>query len=200
MGGGICAMHYTGMAAMRMSPPIQYEPTLFVASVAVAVGASLAGPRGARACRDYLPRNCRSAAAAASMAATILEIAVSVMLIVALLFLLMGLAAFAMPRRFLERLDLRAETPTARNEVQAVYGGFGVAMAAVLVAPQWLPQLQAGIAFTVAAALAGMAAGRLLAALRERPGRWPLVFFGIEALGSALLFLSLPEGTLAAVS
>lgn len=32
MGTGICAMHYTGMFAMRMSPPIQYDPALFIAS------------------------------------------------------------------------------------------------------------------------------------------------------------------------
>jgi len=34
-------MHYTGMAAMRMSPPIAYDPVLFVASVLVAIIASL---------------------------------------------------------------------------------------------------------------------------------------------------------------
>jgi diguanylate cyclase len=42
MGAGISAMHYTGMAAMRMSPPIQYDPLLFAASVAIAVAAAMA--------------------------------------------------------------------------------------------------------------------------------------------------------------
>jgi len=42
MGLGICAMHYTGMAAMRMSPAIRYDPWLFAASVLIAVGASMA--------------------------------------------------------------------------------------------------------------------------------------------------------------
>lgn len=42
MGAGICVMHYTGMAAMRMSPPIQYDPALFAASVMIAIGASFA--------------------------------------------------------------------------------------------------------------------------------------------------------------
>jgi len=42
MGTGISAMHYTGMAAMRMSPPIRYDPTLFVLSVLIAVVASMA--------------------------------------------------------------------------------------------------------------------------------------------------------------
>jgi NO-binding membrane sensor protein with MHYT domain len=42
MGVGISAMHYTGMYAMRMSPPIAYHGLLFVASVMIAIVASLA--------------------------------------------------------------------------------------------------------------------------------------------------------------
>jgi PAS domain S-box-containing protein len=42
MGVGISAMHYTGMQAMRMSPPIEYHPPLFIASVVIAIAASLA--------------------------------------------------------------------------------------------------------------------------------------------------------------
>jgi diguanylate cyclase (GGDEF)-like protein/PAS domain S-box-containing protein len=42
MGAGISAMHYTGMAALRMQPPIQYDPMLVGLSVAIAVVASLA--------------------------------------------------------------------------------------------------------------------------------------------------------------
>ena len=42
MGLGIASMHYTGMAAMQTSPPIQYEPVLFAASIAIAIAASLA--------------------------------------------------------------------------------------------------------------------------------------------------------------
>jgi signal transduction histidine kinase/CheY-like chemotaxis protein len=40
MGLGINAMHYTGMAGMRMNPAITYTPWLFALSVAIAVGAS----------------------------------------------------------------------------------------------------------------------------------------------------------------
>ncbi|MGX1175615.1 putative bifunctional diguanylate cyclase/phosphodiesterase [Pseudomonas sp. R151218B TE3479] len=42
MGAGISAMHYTGMAALRMQPGIDYDPTLFGASLVIAVGASAA--------------------------------------------------------------------------------------------------------------------------------------------------------------
>lgn len=42
MGAGISSMHYTGMAALRMTPGIDYDPTLFGASLLIAVGASAA--------------------------------------------------------------------------------------------------------------------------------------------------------------
>ncbi|MDB6446943.1 MULTISPECIES: bifunctional diguanylate cyclase/phosphodiesterase [Pseudomonas] len=42
MGAGISAMHYTGMAALQMQPGIDYDPTLFGASLVIAVGASAA--------------------------------------------------------------------------------------------------------------------------------------------------------------
>ncbi|KVD89625.1 hypothetical protein WS62_15635 [Burkholderia sp. ABCPW 14] len=40
MGIGIAGMHYTGMAAMRMTPGIQYVPSLFILSVVIAIAAS----------------------------------------------------------------------------------------------------------------------------------------------------------------
>jgi len=42
IGVGISAMHYTGMAAMRMFPSIDYDPLLFATSVLIAIGASIA--------------------------------------------------------------------------------------------------------------------------------------------------------------
>ena len=40
MGAGICAMHYTGMAALDMAPAIVWRWELVIASAAIAVGAS----------------------------------------------------------------------------------------------------------------------------------------------------------------
>jgi diguanylate cyclase (GGDEF)-like protein len=40
MGAGICGMHYTGMAAMRMDPAVHYIPSLVLLSIAIAVLAS----------------------------------------------------------------------------------------------------------------------------------------------------------------
>lgn len=42
MGTGIAGMHYTGMAAMRMQPGIDYDLVLFLASILIAVAASAA--------------------------------------------------------------------------------------------------------------------------------------------------------------
>jgi diguanylate cyclase (GGDEF)-like protein/PAS domain S-box-containing protein len=49
MGMGIVAMHYSGMAAMKMQPPIRYDPALFALSVVIAIGASAAALRIASA-------------------------------------------------------------------------------------------------------------------------------------------------------
>lgn len=42
MGAGICAMHYSGMAAIQIVPMITYEPMLVLASIGIAIGASFA--------------------------------------------------------------------------------------------------------------------------------------------------------------
>jgi diguanylate cyclase (GGDEF)-like protein len=42
VGLGISSMHYTGMAAMEVSPPIRYDPLLVAASIAIAIAAALA--------------------------------------------------------------------------------------------------------------------------------------------------------------
>jgi PAS domain S-box-containing protein len=42
IGIGIASMHYTGDASMRLSPGIQYDPVLFIASVLIAIGAATA--------------------------------------------------------------------------------------------------------------------------------------------------------------
>ncbi|MGY6555710.1 MAG: MHYT domain-containing protein [Wenzhouxiangella sp.] len=42
MGAGICIMHYSGMAAMRLSPAIVWDPVLIAASVLIAIAASVA--------------------------------------------------------------------------------------------------------------------------------------------------------------
>jgi len=66
MGAGISSMHYTGMAALQMQPGIVYDPVLFVASLAIAAGASGAALWIAFRLRRNLP-NVRLARAGASV-------------------------------------------------------------------------------------------------------------------------------------
>lgn len=111
-------------------------------------------------------------------------------IVVAALMFLMAAGAFVMPRTLLVPLGLPAENADARNEVQGVYGGFGLAAAAALLGPIWLPTLGDVPALVVALFLGGMALGRIVAALRERIGRMPALFLVLEALGAAALIAS----------
>ncbi|KRB93835.1 diguanylate phosphodiesterase [Noviherbaspirillum sp. Root189] len=55
MGLGIASMHYTGMAAMRMEPEIEYTMTILIASVIIAIVASIAALWMANALRGAQP-------------------------------------------------------------------------------------------------------------------------------------------------
>jgi diguanylate cyclase (GGDEF)-like protein len=67
MGMAIAAMHYVGMASMRMQPGIEYDPWLFAASVAIAMAASGAALWIAFVLRKDFP-HVRLARAAAALA------------------------------------------------------------------------------------------------------------------------------------
>ena len=106
-----------------------------------------------------------------------------------LFFFAMGLAALVRPAFVVGFVDWEPSTANARNEVRAVYGGFGIAISLVLLLAASDPILRTGISIAVAAALLGMAGGRVISTLLERPGRGPLLFIFVEA-GLALLLLS----------
>ncbi|MCB5186071.1 bifunctional diguanylate cyclase/phosphodiesterase [Methylobacillus gramineus] len=55
MGLGVAAMHYIGMAAMRMSPAPTYDPVLFALSITIAIGASGAALWIAFQLRHHVP-------------------------------------------------------------------------------------------------------------------------------------------------
>ncbi len=114
-----------------------------------------------------------------------------VVLAVALGFALMGLTALARPAYIGSFFDVRIESADGRNEVRAVYGGFGLAVALALLLATQRAELRDGVIVCVSLALAGMAGGRLFSALLERPGFWPWFFCGIEAAAAALLWWAL---------
>jgi uncharacterized protein DUF4345 len=117
----------------------------------------------------------------------------ALILIVAVGFAAMGLAALVRPADVLAQFGVSVETADGRNEVRAVYGGFGLAVAGLLaVAALGEPATANGILVAVAFALIGMAAGRLLSALRERPtGLYPVwTYFAIELASAAALLVA----------
>lgn len=113
--------------------------------------------------------------------------------LVALFFLGMGLLGLVAPERLIRPFGVSLESATARTEVRAVYGGFGVAVAALLgFAAFDVGGIQRGAAIAVAVALAGMAFGRLVARFAERPERFypSWLYFWVEIVLAALLVLA----------
>lgn len=105
-------------------------------------------------------------------------------------FAAMGAYALAAPARVPALFGVSVETVDGRSEVRAVYGGFGLAVAALLgVAAAGEGGAREGILVAVGFALAGMAAGRLVSALADRQASpYPVVtFLGIELVSGALL-------------
>lgn len=103
----------------------------------------------------------------------------------------MGLLALMRPRHVVALVEIRLNSGAARNEVRAVYGGFGLAIAGLLLASVWLPAWRSGIQLSVAVALLGMAAGRVISFLCDGIQRWPAYFFVGECTLAALLLATM---------
>ena len=113
--------------------------------------------------------------------------------VMAVLFLGMGIFGLAAPRALVAPFGIALGGADANSEVRAVYGGFGVAVAVLLaLAAIGVAGLRPGAVIAIAVALFGMAFGRLMARLFERPsGFYPVWFyFWIETAGGALLLLA----------
>lgn len=100
----------------------------------------------------------------------------------------MGIGALLKPVAVTAQFDVPELSSAGRNEVRAVYGGFGVMLAAALGVALHHPEIRHGVLFTVAAALAGMAAGRVVsAAIDRRFDAWPLRYCLLEIFVAVLL-------------
>jgi hypothetical protein len=110
--------------------------------------------------------------------------------LVAAFFLGMGVFALAAPAAILRPFGFVIETPQTRSEVRAVYGGFGIAIASVLVAALANAHIRPGILMTVGAALAGMALGRVISRLVDASTPlYPVWFyFLVETVGASATF------------
>jgi hypothetical protein len=121
-------------------------------------------------------------------------VAVAVIGVIAVFFLGMGVYALAAPAALVRPFGITLAESASRSEVRAVYGGFGLAIAAVLgYAAVADGELRTGILITVAAALAGMAVGRVAAAiLGDRTAFYPNWFYCLVEIfaAAALLFVA----------
>jgi hypothetical protein len=107
----------------------------------------------------------------------------------AVFFFGMGLCALLRPAFVVSFVGMVPQTIDARNEVRAVYGGFGIAVAILLVYAASHAEIRTGVLLTVAVSLLGMAAGRVLSLFVERPGTWPYVFMVVETVLASLLYI-----------
>lgn len=106
-------------------------------------------------------------------------------IIVAILFACMGVIAIAMPAMLGTWVGHDQLSRDGANEFRAVYGGFGLAMAGVLFGTHGTP-LASGVQLTVGLALAGMAGGRLIAALLDGPPSGRMWLYAIFEVGVGL--------------
>lgn len=103
-------------------------------------------------------------------------------------FVGMGLLALVSPESITRIFGIPTLTIAGRNEIRAVYGGFGLAVAAMLVVALNDPILRPGVLLAVATSVGGMAAGRLVAALIERPTAfYPSWFYFVAETGMAVV-------------
>jgi uncharacterized membrane protein YeaQ/YmgE (transglycosylase-associated protein family) len=113
-----------------------------------------------------------------------------VIVIAAVFFLGMGIFALARPAALIRPFGITLPTAESRAEVRAVYGGFGLAIVGMLAIALTGHPAREGILITVAAALGGMAFGRLVSGLVDRPKafypNW--FYFLVEIAGAAALW------------
>lgn len=112
--------------------------------------------------------------------------AVAVVIAIGVFFLGMGVYALTAPSALVRPFGVSLTGSTARSEVRAVYGGFGVAMAAMLAVAATDISGHRLIIVTIAVALGGMAVGRLISAVIDsRTAFYPNWFYCLVELIAA---------------
>ena len=119
-----------------------------------------------------------------------------VIVLTAIFFLGMGVFAFVRPAALIRPFGIMLPIPESRAEVRAVYGGFGLAIAGMLALAASGHPAREGILITVAAALAGMAFGRLVSGFIDLPKafypNW--FYFIVESVLAAALWWAAVRG------
>jgi hypothetical protein len=107
---------------------------------------------------------------------------------VAIFFFYMGLGALIDPNTTLSYFSAGPLGPDMRNEVRAVYGGYGIAICLLLLATLWISSIKTGARLAVLVSVGGMAGGRILSMMMETPaGEFPLTILIVEIVLVAML-------------
>ena len=115
---------------------------------------------------------------------------------VSVFFLFMGAVALRNPESVVANFGTTSLTREGRNEVRAVYGGFGVAVALLLLATLWFPHLKPGVLVAVSVSLGGMAAGRVISVFADgSPSFVAWLFCATELILAGGLLCALYIGT-----
>jgi hypothetical protein len=112
--------------------------------------------------------------------------------VAAVFFAGMGLYGLAAPQSLVAPFRIELAAGAARTEVRAVYGGFGIGIAALLAVAALDPAAHGGVLLAVAAALYGMAGGRLAGRFFDRPDAfYPVWFyFWVEVVAATALLIA----------
>ncbi|MFC4015898.1 DUF4345 family protein [Nonomuraea purpurea] len=117
-----------------------------------------------------------------------------VIVVMAVFFLGMGLYGLLSPAALIRPFRIVADSAEARTEIRAVYGGFGVAVAGLLLAAAAdTGGIRTGVVVAVAVSLLGMAFGRLVARAVEQPSAFypSWLYFWVEAVGGGALLAAI---------
>ena len=115
-----------------------------------------------------------------------MDLATILLWVSALVFLGVGVQGLFMPRRILEPLGGKLDTPSVANEVRANYGGMHTGLAVLMVVgalrePYRMSAVALMFTFTL-----GLCVGRAVSwVLDGRPNRYLRFFYGLEAAGAA---------------
>jgi len=106
--------------------------------------------------------------------------------VAALVFTAVGVQGLFLPRRIVEPLGHRLDTPSFANEIRANYGGMHAGIAVLMALGALKPELRSAALVLLFTFTAGLCAGRAVSwALDGTPNRFVRIFFGLE-LGGAI--------------
>ncbi|MCB9669887.1 MAG: DUF4345 family protein [Alphaproteobacteria bacterium] len=108
-------------------------------------------------------------------------------IVVAVCFAVMGLVGLVSPATVLELTGSPGGSPFARNEVRAVYGGIGLAVAVALLVTRGTEGGEA-VRWAVGLLCFGMGMSRGVGLVVDWPGVYlPFVYLALELSGAAIL-------------